>query len=107
MSTTAPVPPATPAAYRDRKRLLWLLSVLGPTAVAIGPVAHTLGATSQAWFFVALVTLYVAVPIMDFVLGEDLSNPPESAVPQLEADRYYRWINYAVVPVLWAPIWMR
>ena len=38
---------------------------------------------------------------MDFVLGEDLSNPPESAVPQLEADRYYRWINYAVVPVLW------
>jgi alkane 1-monooxygenase len=101
MSTVLPLHTETPPAYRDRKRLMWLLSVIGPAAVAIGPVAHTMGATSQAWFFVALIALYVGIPVLDYFLGEDLSNPPESAVPKLEADRYYRWINYAVVPVLW------
>jgi alkane 1-monooxygenase len=101
MSTVLPLHTETPPAYRDRKRLMWLLSVIAPAAVAIGPVAHTMGATSQAWFFVALIALYVGIPVLDYLMGEDLSNPPESAVPGLEADRYYRWINYAVVPVLW------
>ncbi|MDX1805278.1 MAG: alkane 1-monooxygenase, partial [Alcanivorax sp.] len=29
------------------------------------------------------------------------SNPPEEVVPQLEDDPYYRWITYALVPILW------
>jgi alkane 1-monooxygenase len=102
MSTVHPIAGGQAPAYRDRKRLLWLLSVIAPAGVVIGPAAHLLGATSQAWFFVALAVFYIAIPLLDKLLGEDLSNPPESAVPALEADRYYRAINYAVVPVLWA-----
>lgn len=34
-------------------------------------------------------------------MGEDLNNPPESAVPTLEPDRYYRWVTYLLVPILW------
>ncbi|MBP8185828.1 MAG: alkane 1-monooxygenase, partial [Pseudomonas sp.] len=94
IESTAPV-------YRDRKRYAWLLSVIAPAAVTIGPVAHLLGATSQAWFFLALGFFYLGVPLLDRLLGEDLSNPPEEAVAGLEHDRYYRYINYAVVPVLW------
>lgn len=90
--------------YRDRKRLMWLLSVVGPAAVTIGPVAHLLGATSEAWFFVSIAFFYGFIPLLDWLLGEDLSNPPEAVVPRLEADRYYRWINYAVVPVLWGSL---
>ena len=52
----------------------------------------------------AIAIFYIAVPLLDKLLGEDLSNPPESVVPRLEADRYYRWINYAVVPVLWGSL---
>jgi alkane 1-monooxygenase len=48
-----------------------------------------------------VVFLYVAVPLADAWLGEERSNPPESAVAQLEADAYYRYITYALVPVLW------
>jgi len=47
------------------------------------------------------VFLYGAVPLADALIGEERSNPPESAVAQLEADAYYRYITYALVPVLW------
>jgi len=43
----------------------------------------------------------VVIPMLDGVLGEDLSNPPEEAVPALEADPYYRYVTYALVPILW------
>lgn len=101
MSTVMPTALANDTVYRDRKRYAWLLSVLAPLAVIVGPVAHLLGASSQLWFFVSLGYFYVGIPLLDMLLGEDRSNPPESAVPALEADGYYRAINYAVVPVLW------
>lgn len=101
MSAVMPNAIADEVGYRDRKRYAWLISVVAPVAVIIGPLAHLLGATSQLWFFVPLAFFYIGVPLLDKLLGEDLSNPPESAVPALEADGYYRAINYAVVPVLW------
>lgn len=101
MSAVMPTAVTEQAVYRDRKRYAWLLSVFAPLGVTIGPLAHLLGATSQLWFFVALGVFYIGLPLLDKLLGEDLSNPLESAVPALEADGYYRAINYAVVPVLW------
>lgn len=92
---------SNPPVYRDRKRYAWLLSVFAPLLVIVGPLAHMLGATSQVWFFLALGFFYVGIPLFDQLLGEDLSNPPPEAVAGLENDSYYRYINYAVVPVLW------
>jgi alkane 1-monooxygenase len=57
------------------------------------------GDARMAWLPVTF--LYLVVPALDLLLGEDRSNPPDSAVPALEADRYYRWVTYATVPVLW------
>ena len=90
--------PAAP--YRDRKRYAWLLSVLVPTFVGSGPLLVHL-TDNPGWAWAPVVFLYVLVPLLDLLLGEDRSNPPESAVPALEADRYYRWVTYATVPVLW------
>ena len=104
MSTTLPLQTPQDRTYRDRKKALWLLSVIAPAGVTIGPVAHLLGHTSPAWFFVAIALFYVGIPLLDALMGEDLSNPPESAVPRLEADRYYRWIVYATVPVIWGSL---
>ncbi len=104
MSTTLPLQTPQDQTYRDRKKALWLLSVIAPAGVTIGPVAHLLGYTSPAWFFVAIALFYVGIPLLDALMGEDLSNPPESAVPRLEADRYYRWIVYATVPVIWGSL---
>jgi len=92
---------ATAARYRDRKRYAWLLSLLVPSLVGAGPLlASRFG--DPLWLWTPLLLVYVLLPLLDYALGEDRSNPPESAVPALEADRYYRYVSWAVVPMLWA-----
>ena len=96
-------PAAAPSAdvYRDRKRYAWVLSLLVPGFIGSGAgLLLWTGDAHMAWLPVVL--LYAAVPLLDWLMGEDRSNPPESAVPGLEADRYYRFVTYAAVPVLWA-----
>lgn len=101
VQSTADTVESTP--YRDRKRHAWLLSLLVPLLVGSGPLVFL--AVGQAWvLWLPVLLVYVALPVLDLLLGEDLSNPPESAVPQLEADRYYRWITWAMVPLLWLAI---
>lgn len=84
--------------YVDRKRLAWLLSVGFPliTPIAIGLHARF---GHDAWLLLPLVVVYLLVPLFDAVLGEDLSNPPEAAVPELEADWYYRVLPWLTVPL--------
>ncbi|MGH6649253.1 alkane 1-monooxygenase [Aquabacterium sp.] len=101
MPHALPITPTDPSQYRDRKKALWLLSVLFPLTALIGPVAYLLGHTHALWFFAGPMLVYGGIPLLDAIFYEDKSNPPEAAVPRLEADRYYRWITYAVVPVLW------
>jgi alkane 1-monooxygenase len=98
MSTmTGAAPPATP--YRDAKRHAWLLSLLVPAAVGAGP-ALLLWTGEPLTLWLPVLFLYGVVPLLDWRMGVDRSNPPESAVPELEADIYYRRITYALVPVL-------
>lgn len=85
----------TPA-WTDAKRSLWLLGVLTlllPLA-SIG-LALTTGVSLFWWF--APLFVFGVIPLLDWLLGEDASNPPESAVPALEAQRYYRWVVYLAV----------
>ena len=87
--------------YRDRKRYSWLLSVLVPAFIGSSALLVLLtGDARTAWL--PLIFVYGAIPLLDMALGEDQSNPPEAAVPALEADKYYRYITYASVPMLWA-----
>ena len=89
-----------PEVYRDPKRWVWWFSLAVPALIGLGPVLMLwLGNPWMLWL--PVVFLYVAVPLADALLGEERSNPPESAVAQLEADTYYRYITYALVPVLW------
>lgn len=86
--------------YRDHKRYAWLLSVIAPLAAPAGPWLYLqTGQTVWLWAFLAF--FYFGIPVLDLLFGEDRSNPPESAVPALEADNYYRYITWAVVPLLW------
>ncbi len=102
MTTTTPQSPALPAEpYCDRKRYAWVLSLLVPGSVLVGPLLMLATQDARA-LWIPVVFFYVVAPVLDWLLGEDRSNPPESAVPALDADRYYRWITYLLVPVLWA-----
>ena len=77
---------AAPISYVDKKRWLWLASLAMP-ALPIGAIAATLS-TGSEWFLLApLVFFYGIVPLLDALVGEDTSNPPEELVAQLSADR--------------------
>ena len=84
--------------YTDRKRYLWLLSTFYPLLPFLGMyVAIQTGSDWGLWLPLALV--YVVVPILDSIFGQDESNPPEEVVPLLEEDRYYRILTYLTVPM--------
>ena len=88
--------------WTDKRRYLWLLSTLTmllPLA-AMGLVAHT--GLALFWWF-GPIFVFIGIPILDHLLGEETENPPEAVVPHLEQDNYYRvavWI--AVIFQYWA-----
>jgi len=90
--------------YVDKKRFAWLLSVVGPAIALVGTVAVSGFGVSSWILFFPLVFYYFFVPFLDFLIGEDTSNPPESAIEALEDDAYYRWITYATIPILWIAV---
>lgn len=88
------------SAFIDRRRAGWILStclVLLPF-VGIG-LREAFG--SDLWLFTPTLILYGLVPILDRMIGEDRSNPSEQDVAALEADRYYRWIVYLSIPLVY------
>ncbi len=86
--------------YRDPKRYSWLLSLLVPASLAIGPLVYLW--RHQAWgLWVPVAITYLLIPLLDMAVGEDRTNPPETAVAALDADCYYRRITYALVAAMW------
>ena len=85
----------------DGKRYLWLLSPFLPMLAFLVLAAAQL---SQHYELTLLVPalLYVIIPLADWFIGTDTTNPPESAVRDLENDRYYRAIVYAYIPTQFA-----
>jgi alkane 1-monooxygenase len=87
----------TPDAGWKDKRWLWLWSpavpvVFGSSLLAFAWSGH------WAWLLYAPVFIHLVLPVLDTVFGEDFSNPPESAVAQLEQDGFYRALVWAYVP---------
>ena len=85
--------------YIDKKRYMWLLSLLTPMIAVAGPLLFI--EFGSEWFlWIYLPIWYVLFPLLDALLGEDSSNPPESVIEQLEADVYYRIITLLHVPLV-------
>ncbi len=84
--------------YIDRKRHWWLLSFAYPLLPFVGMAAHAATGREIALGLPLLIS-YGLMPLLDFMIGEDENNPDERVVPQLEADRYYRWLTWATVPL--------
>lgn len=85
--------------YVDKKRRMWFFSLLIPVIGITGP-ALFMATGQELWLWAVFVFVYVFFPLMDFILGEDTSNPPESVVPQLEADPFYARVARLHVPIV-------
>ncbi|WP_425259996.1 alkane 1-monooxygenase [Rubrivivax sp. RP6-9] len=84
--------------YRDGKRWAWLLSVVWPLVPFTGLWAHHASGHEIALALPLLIS-YGLMPLLDALIGEDESNPPEAVIGQLDADRYYRWLTWLTVPL--------
>lgn len=86
--------------FVDRKRYLWVLSVLSPCVPGICALILLSGG-GLFWAAFPLLFYFVFVPILDMVVGEDTTNPPEEVVEQLSADAYYRVLLHLSVFVFY------
>ncbi len=92
------LPGAAPLVWQDRKRLWWSLSVVYPLLPLLGIWTHWQTGWQIALGLPLLIS-YGLLPLLDAWVGEDGNNPPEAVVPLLDADRYYRWLTWATVPL--------
>src|SRR5258708_36146251 len=96
------VPGVTPA-WHDGKRYAWLLGLLVPLLPFVAwALARWTGA--GAFWFAGPVVVFGVIPVLDWLVGSDTSNPPESMVGALEEDRYYRLCTYAFLPLQYASL---
>jgi alkane 1-monooxygenase len=84
--------------FSDRKRYLWLVTP-AYAALPAASVALFVWTGRELALGTTLLFFYAIAPLIDLYLGEDRTNPPESVVPELEADRYYRVLTYLAVPL--------
>jgi alkane 1-monooxygenase len=91
---TLTLPPAT--VWRD-KRWLWLLSPAIPVAFSGSLLVFALSGQWACLLF-APAFVHLLLPALDLAFGEDFSNPPESAVAQLDQDVFYRALVWAYLP---------
>jgi len=90
-----------PAGWRDGKRYAWLLGLIVPFAPFIAWATVELTGFELFWFFGPLLVFGV-FPVLDYAIGLDATNPPDSVLKWLEQDRYYRWCTYLFIPVQYA-----
>jgi alkane 1-monooxygenase len=91
----------SPATWTDSKRYAWLLGLIVPSLPFIAWGAVQLTGLGAFWLF-GPVLVFVIFPVLDFIVGVDAENPPDSIIKWLEQDRYYRWCTYVFIPVQYA-----
>jgi alkane 1-monooxygenase len=96
--------------WRDKKRHLWLVGLVAPTAsFVVLPVIWAMNQqgwhmSSQALLWIGPLLLFVLLPLLDLRFGPDGQNPPDEVMEQLENDKYYRYCTYAFIPFQFASV---
>nr|BFE73977.1 hypothetical protein GCM10020092_072780 [Actinoplanes digitatis] len=98
--------------WRDTRRPLWTLALVVPALPFVALLLVAATGSSSGWWLTPVFILGV-IPVIDLLIGDDRRNPPEDAVPALQASRYYRWITYLFLPaqfvalVMACAVWTR
>ncbi len=90
-----------PETWHDPKRYAWLLGLIIPCAPFIAWGAVELTGIGFFWYGGPLI-VFGLFPLLDWLIGTDSENPPDSVLAWLEADRYYRYVVFAYIPLQYA-----
>ncbi len=96
--------------WRDRKRYLWLMGLIVPTALFV-MLPVVIGLNALGWhaaagipFWIGPILLFIVLPALDYKFKRDGQNPPDEVMERLENDKYYRYCTYAFIPFQYASI---
>ncbi len=98
------------AQWRDKKRYLWLMGLIVPTALfVVMPMVWALNqwgwhAAAQVPFWIGPILLYMVLPALDLRFGPDGQNAPDEVMERLENDKYYRYCTYIFIPFQYASV---
>src|ERR1700731_1401950 len=84
---------ATPARWVNVKRYLWLNSAF-MMIVPLHAADLALHTGRHIYWWFGPIFVFGIIPLLDYLIGDDPSNPPVDLVPVLEKERYYRRIVY-------------
>ena len=87
--------------WRDAKRYLWVLGLTMPLLPFLAVGLHQLTGWG-VWLWLGPIVILGIVPLIDWAVGLDPANPPDSVIKSLEQDRYYRWLTYLFLPLQYA-----
>ncbi|HEX3518792.1 MAG TPA: alkane 1-monooxygenase [Solirubrobacteraceae bacterium] len=87
--------------WHDPKRYGWLLGLVVPTLPFLAWGLVELTGVGAFWFY-GPVLIFGIFPLLDYAVGMDARNPPDSMIKRLEQDRYYRWCTYLYLPIQYA-----
>ena len=85
------------------KRYLFLTAPAVPLLLPLSAwLAYTQG--NGAWFWLPCVFLFVIVPVLDTLFGDDPANPGAGDVAELAADPWYRRVLFVAVITHWLAV---
>ncbi len=91
--------------WTDSKRYLWMLGIVVMGLPIYGYLLVQWTGLGLFWWTTPMV-VYGLIPLFDRLIGEDNANPPDSIMATLAADKYYRYVVFAAIPMQYATfIW--
>ncbi|MEU2041452.1 alkane 1-monooxygenase [Nocardia niwae] len=87
-----------PVGSPDPKRHLWVLGLLAPSS-ALLPSQLVLHTGLAVFWWIGPIIVLIVIPLLDWSIGVDGSNPKDEDYELLSNDRYYRWCTYLMLPV--------
>jgi len=89
----------------DPKRYLWVLGLIAP-GCAVLPSQLVLHTGLPVFWWIGPIVVLIAIPVLDWVVGEDGTNPRDEDYEALSKDRYYRWCTYMFLPIQLLGLWL-
>ncbi len=87
-----------PVGSPDPKRYLWVLGLIAPSS-ALLPSQLVLHTGAEAFWWIGPIIVLIVIPVLDWTIGVDGTNPRDEDYELLSNDRYYRWCTYLMLPV--------
>jgi alkane 1-monooxygenase len=98
MTSTEVRPQRPEQRWRDGRRYMWPAAIAVPVLPYLGyGLVHQTG--NPWWWWLTPILVFVAIPIIDVLSGDDVGNPPDEVGAELAEDRYYRWLTYLYLPL--------